>query len=834
MEVCREEARGAGGDQQVREGATGDEDLGGERVESTEEGEQVSESSQEACVKLEGKGNAQEKVAAKQSSGHFNVEALYVQVDAEVYLQVEADEVMDDDLCVLKVSQSGRMKVEDRVAGLDEVALPKKTKNALRQANNHVASETECLVDVSEIYSQPRLTKCAKSMGLKAGKAYDIKCGYDLRNLKDEREMWRSLKAEDPEFLGVCPPCTPFTLLQELNYFKMEVAKVATMILEGLHHVKIAAKACLWQHQRGKYFLFEHPLTSRAWQEEELQELMLLPGVRVCKTDLCQYGMKVGGGPNRKPTMWITNSPEVAKELQKRCTGDHEHVPLMGGKAHEAEVYPLKLCKAILRGVKKQLSLRVELQLPEEIQEVQPTILAAESLEEMLDAAVEDAGEGSRIQAHPDEAAGEEDAGEGEAAGSEERRRPLEVPQSAVTPEEMQKIRRLHVNLGHPSKESFMRFLTAGRVRREVRKWVRTEFECQTCNSHALPKAPRPAVVPKCYAPGVAMSMDIFYIPDVLQQKSIPVLNMIDLGTNYQMIEMLEDKEPAHIWRAFWSTWGRTFGMPQYLSLDDGREFRGLFTKLCASVGIMTFRAASRAPWQQGRVERHGGLMKDLIEKCRSEWPPSNMNELVVLLRECECAKNRFSNRSGFSPMQRMTGQWPRMPGNLMSDEVLDPALQADNHTDAFQKLLEVRQAAQQAFMKLANQRATSKALAARPRVQQNFKPGDLVYVYRAMRRKKSAQGHVRARGSAAQRALWVGPGSVLAIEGSIVWPNMMGELWKAAAEQVRLATLDEALGAEVIGEHFDEMKERLNEERLSSRRLPRCFRRRSARAGRS
>ena len=37
-----------------------------------------------------------------------------------------------------------------------------------------------------------------------------------------------------------------------------------------------------------------------------------------------------------------------------------------------------------------------------------------------------------------------------------------------------------------------------------------------------------------------------------------------------------------------------------------------------------------------------------------------------------------------------------------------------------------------------------------------------------------------------------------------------MGELWRAAAEQVRLATMDEAMGVEIVNEHFDEMKERL------------------------
>ena len=33
-------------------------------------------------------------------------------------------------------------------------------------------------------------------------------------------------------------------------------------------------------------------------------------------------------------------------------------------------------------------------------------------------------------------------------------------------------------------------------------------------------------------------------------------------------------------------------------------------------------RTAARAPWQNGRVERHGGLIKAMIEKSREEMPP--------------------------------------------------------------------------------------------------------------------------------------------------------------------------------------------------------------------
>lgn len=823
----RGEALGpVGGDSQVRTVA---ERIGGgeigerggkEQYQWSEEGEEElshqecstnTDSYGETWLRLSGPGNPADKIKRMQQCSLFSVKELYVE-EGSRYFSAEPEELLQGDTCVLKVSASQRLELEELVEEVEEKALSRKQKAALRKAEKQVEAEKECFqVDVSEVYSPPRLVKVAPSMGLKPGKSYDLKCGFDLRHEKDVKAMWKSLCEESPEVILACPPCTPFSLLQELNFPKMSVPKVTGMILEGLHHLRIAAAVCKWQYRHGRVFVFEHPLTSRAWEEPEMQELMCMKDVYVCTTDMCAYGMRVGGGLNQKPTRWITNSYEVARELQRRCNHQHEHVHLMGGKAHGAEVYPKELCRAVLRGVRRHLkapALHVEF---EDLQEI--FVGEDEDLEEMLDREVEHAagrsGQAREVQEEEDASTEEEE--EDEATQGMERPRRAEVPQSGVTADDRQKIRRLHVNLGHPSKESFLRFLSAGRIRREVIQWVRKEFQCATCESAVVPKAPRPAVVPRCYTPATALAIDIFFLPDVLNQRSLPVLNILDLGTNYQMIEILHNKDPTHIWQTFWNVWGRTFGMPQYVAIDEGREFRGGFVRHCAAAGIATFRIAARAPWQQGRVERHGGIIKELIEKSRNELPPTSMSELVQILRECECAKNRFSNRSGFSPMQRMTGQWPRMPGSLVGDEEIDPALQAENATDDFTKLMEARKVAQQAFIRHATQTAMGKALHARPRKQQMFKSGDLVYVFRALRKPKSVRGHGYVRGArVTPRARWVGPGSVLAIEGSVVWINMMGELWRAATEQVRLATMDEALGVEIVNEHFEEMKERL------------------------
>lgn len=750
---------------------------------------------EETWVRLRQHGGVAERLRALQNTGFFEAKEVFVEFE-DGMCSTSIEELTEEDAeCLVKINMNNKLRFEDELEEVEETALPKKVKTQLRAAEKsrqESLEEKSFQVDVSEVFSKPRLTAEAERQHLRAGGAYDILTGYDLRKKKDLQRMRKALAAEEPELVACSPPCGPFSPLQRLNFPKMSFAKVMSVVGEGLQHVRTSAQVCRRQYEQGRLFLFEHPRPSKAWEEKELEALKRLPGVHVCNFNMCRYGMRVHKELNKKATTMITNSPEIAAQLQLVCEGGHVHETLMGGRAAKAAEYPPALCQAIICGLRKHLR-RKSLQAKPSEEFI--SVLAAEGAEE------EQESLGGASEEDQDEE--EEEVARVEEASS----RQVEV---SVSAEDRVKIRKMHVNLGHPNKASFLRFLRAGRVRQEILQWVAKEFTCGTCQSQAMPKAPRPAVVPRCYAPGVALGLDVFYVPDERNHRTLPVLNLVDLGTNYQMVEVLDSKEPMHIWHTVWKTWARTFGLPQFITVDEGREFRGGLARICADAGVIIFRAAARAPWQQGKVERHGGLMKAMLEKGREELPPTSREELVNLLHACEAAKNRYSNRSGFSPTQRQIGHWPRMPSSLLSDEALDPALQSQGQTDEFERMMEMRRVAQEAFMKLSSREAAAKALKARPRVQQTYKAGDLVYVFRALRRQKALRHGAAAAQPRAQRAKWVGPGHVLATEGSVVWINMLGELWRAATEQVRHATSDERLGVEIISEECEEMQERL------------------------
>ena len=73
----------------------------------------------------------------------------------------------------------------------------------------------------------------------------------------------------------------------------------------------------------------------------------------------CQFGLtsrdELGLGLVKKPTIMLTNSVEMHRQMDRQCTpGSHRHVHLMGGKAKAAQKYPPELCRAVCRGVVNQ------------------------------------------------------------------------------------------------------------------------------------------------------------------------------------------------------------------------------------------------------------------------------------------------------------------------------------------------------------------------------------------------------------------------------------------------------------------------------------------------
>ena len=292
-----------------------------------------------------------------------------------------------------------------------------------------------------------------------------------------------------------------------------------------------------------------------------MQSLAARNDVKTVVCDQCMFGMNVDGmGLNRKRTKWLSNIPEVLEALDVGCDGSHTHRVLENGRPKLAQVYPEELCRTVAQAIIRFHHTRKLGHYPVELDEEE-----------------EEEGPGPEMP-------------RGEAPGNYE---PSE--------EEKKAIMKVHRSVGHPHQQEFIRFLRAARVQGELIQWAYKHFKCDVCQANAHPKVPRPTALPRAYQPNRVIGLDLFYVPSPGGGKqTTPVLNIIDWGTNYQMCELLDGKNPAEVWGAYLSTWARTFGHPEVITCDAGREFLGEFIQRASSEGIVVHQIASKAPWQQG------------------------------------------------------------------------------------------------------------------------------------------------------------------------------------------------------------------------------------------
>ena len=636
---------------------------------------------------------------------------------------------------------------------------------------------------VSEVFSPPRVVEQAARHGLTPGKSYDLVTGWDLSDPVQVKAMWKQLHEDRPLLIVLSPPCAAFSPLQEWNFPRMSVRNAVRLIVGGLEHLELSMQIAKWQHRQGRYFMFEHPDLAKSWEEDCVEKVAEMEGVFRVTCDMCRFNLRADGVElNRKPTGLLLNSEEMARHLSRRCQGGHEHQPLLHGLARKAQKYTMEFCRAVLQGLKKQMVKDGVVHRPHEIWAVSDELDMEEDEEEPI----------GQVEG-------------GEAEGSHQ-----------ITEEEKAMVKKLHRNVGHPQQPEFIRYMRAGRVRPEVIRWAAKEFKCDVCEAKQHPKSARPATIPRSYQPNKVIGVDITFIPQVGGGGVIPVLNVLDWGTNYQMMEMLEGKQPQEVWEALQRVWFRIFGVPEIIVTDQGREFSQVFQMEAAKLGILSHQTAARAPWQQGRTERHGAHFKEILEKARAEEVITDDQELVALMREVEQAKNRYSNRSGFAPVQRQIGQWPRVPNSLLSDDHLDVTLVDDMLVDDIERLHKMRRLAQKAFVEVNAKTSMRKALLGRPRPWENYEAGDLVYVYRVPKARRTKTGAKETFEIASNKAMWVGPGTVVVPDGANLWISMMGELWKVAREQCRKATSDERQGVEAV---MQECQDLIQEYKRNSKR---------------
>ena len=345
-------------------------------------------------------------------------------------------------------------------------------------------------------------------------------------------------------------------------------------------------------------------------------------------------------------------------------------------------------------------------------------------------------------------------------------------------------IRRAHEGLGHPHKERFLKILKYSKANEEVMAAARA-FECTACQRNSRVKPARRACPPREIQINEVVGADLIYLttPDGTTR---PALNLIDWHTHFHMVIPMTRKSPEAV-RDAYRHWLRFFGPPTTLALDLGREFEGSFALRAESDGTFVDPSSLESPYQRGITERAGKTFKLMLARAMETYVCHDMKEWEELVDIVTMQKNRLLMQNGFSPIQRVIGFNPKIPGGLLSGDAANRSYSEHVRLgdQGVIKAMNMRKAAARAFHETECSQALRRAIESGPRPFQNFEVGETIYFWRV------GLGSTRKPAP----AYWHGPAKVVMTNPpSTIWVSYQGTLVKASPERIRRASEEEML----------------------------------------
>ena len=594
-------------------------------------------------------------------------------------------------------------------------------------------------LSIMEIFSPRRFADLAEHFGMVSRGSFDLSEGWDF-NIRDHRRQAEdAVRMVDPDLLTMCPPCGPLSRMQnltpdrqrvDLDQHRREVDRAKMMVVWCLRGAER-------QIQQGRDYLFESSQTSGAWQLPEMKQFIDKHNPYMVDVSACAVGMRDPESKLLYGKKWrfLTGSRMIAWALEKlHCDGRHVHQPVEGSsggmmRTIRTQIYPQRLLK---------------------------TILGAFAIEESIDSECLAISQAT-IQGDQKTLKGEN-------------RRKVELA-----------IRKMHVNLGHASRDDMMRILKHHQAAPEVLELVKG-FECSICQARVAPKAVKDSAPPRDMAPLRYIGLDVKQLPSWKKGEKIKALNVCCRMSGLQQMYPFKETENSDLIARLYRNWTKAYGRPRYVKFDAGRCNLGQsFLDLLERDRTTALDVPGEAHEQMGDVESQGRHFEETFQRVLDEMSPENFIEW------CECvdvtceARNSLLRRAGYSPYQLVFGREPEFPGDDLAEEQPDPISNSAILEDAIAEYQNrARSVARQEVLKQLDHRAARVALNARPRPLREFRVGDEVAVWR------------RGKGIKKTTARWRGPGIVAGNASGNLWVSMPGSFIKCTPEQLRLRTTEE------------------------------------------
>ena len=246
-------------------------------------------------------------------------------------------------------------------AQLRQVLMLRRVEYELLQRPQSQSCRNRC-VDLLETFAGVgKLSKWAGQYGLKSLLPVDYNTGFDLKKAEDAKKVDEMLVEHEPLFLLQGIDCRDWCLLQDnVNYIN-RLIQLQVRRAKARPLVRRAVGWCKRQHEAGRFWLIENPVTSRLWKEPSVQGLATLDGVEESICHSGAYGaVNSRGEMIRKTFKFLGNCPHVLALLRRKLSSEElkQCVPLEGKEVTQSQQYPDEMVRCILRGIRKTAQLR--------------------------------------------------------------------------------------------------------------------------------------------------------------------------------------------------------------------------------------------------------------------------------------------------------------------------------------------------------------------------------------------------------------------------------------------------------------------------------------------
>ncbi|CAK0900905.1 unnamed protein product [Prorocentrum cordatum] len=636
--------------------------------------------------------------------------------------------------------------------------------SAARDVVDHVQDVKEAYsvrshrVDVMQVFGgEGGIAEAAWKRQMTATEVIDRKYGWDLRKQKDLDATYDLHYASRPKFVSIELPCTHYTNIRHLN-FRTPKAKQALRRIWRAERPFLLLAHDLFKYQldSGDMAMIENPATSRLWTQRAILELLAEERAHQVRCDMCEYGARhyKTGGLIKHPTKLLVTHKEF-EQLKRTCSRKH-HDQTFGDNVavRKSGVYPAKFCGAVVRIVEWTAS------------RTSPFIVTVPR--EQATAYVNDTaplGETGEPDGGPDPMGGGDDFADTHDVRAEDTV-DGRIGVGAITftkkaascckPAELAMLKRLHVNLGHPSTEDLGRSLRLKGAKSATVQAVKGLI-CGVCRSQQRPSARRPA--------------HLHFVQDFGD----------DVG-----FDCFELKEFAAAFEGCWASWA---GVPDRVHFDMEKGFGGALRELFQSFNTVQLPIAGQAHWQLGRVESQGAWRKELAARTIEHSSIRGEDEMHTLAIMVSGAKNSLRRRAGFSPAQWVPGRDPKMPGDLVDDTANYSAHKVAANDEKIRRRYASRTAARESFMRMQNDDQLRRAMLARTRtVATPLSVGEMCYVFRQVKKKEQRE----QRNRNAKKGIWRGPCVVIGHQGENTWVSLGGHAMLVAPEHIKALAPDD------------------------------------------